>query len=90
VSEQARPYVFVPDTPALNAVSVTRVQFNTLSVDSTGKVDSRSCSGGVLDFAVLHADGAPQQAHSTFCPSVLKAGPVRRRALASAPMRGAH
>ncbi len=58
VFEQTKPYVFVPDSAALNAIGISRIQFNTLSVDTNGQVDSRFLIWGSFDFATLERDGA--------------------------------
>jgi len=58
VFEESKSYVFVTDTPALNAVSLSRVQFNTLDVSIDEKVRSRFLIWGAFDFATLQSKGS--------------------------------
>lgn len=66
VFEESKPYVFVTDTPALNAVSLNRVQFNTLDVGTDERVRSRFMMWGAFDFATLQSSGSGDGAAGPF------------------------
>jgi hypothetical protein len=67
VFQQSNPSLFTFDTPALNAITVSRVQFNTLGVQNWAwpsgpavpTITSRFLFWGAFDFPVVGAPGAP-------------------------------
>jgi hypothetical protein len=66
VFEQTQRYVFIPDSMALNAIAVTRVQFNTLGVDADLRVNSRFLIWGNFDFVLMTKSASEGTAASPF------------------------
>jgi hypothetical protein len=62
VYEQTRSYVFIPNSSAVNAIGVSRVQFNTLNADPGGRVNSRFLLWGSFDFTLMMQSGGDGQA----------------------------